>query len=42
MIRTLDAFRLPTHWRPEATEMVSAALRMRDCEILFGVRIMPE
>ena len=42
MIRSLNAFQIANALEAEATEMVSADLCMRDCEILFGVRIMPE
>jgi len=42
MIRSLIAFQIANALEATMTEMVSGALRMRDCEILFGVRIMPE
>jgi len=42
MIRSLIAFQIANALEATVTEMVSGALRMRDCEILFGVRIMLE
>lgn len=42
MIHSVGTFQIANALLAEAAEMVVAALRMRDCEILFRVRIMPE
>jgi hypothetical protein len=41
MIHTLSTFQIGNALKAGATEIVPAALFMRDCEILFTVRIMP-
>ena len=42
MILSLNAFQIANALKTEGTETASADLVMRDCEILFRVRIMPQ